>query len=114
MLLKLLLKIWPALVPIVIYLLWFLVFKKNFKRLDKNEIIDGEFQEIYNQKNQIRKEPSSNFSLKDPKFIAAVYLSLITAIICFLVFAITSTVKKSNNYEPAGLRGGDVTSDKLK
>lgn len=113
MLLKLLLKIWPALVPIIIYILWFLVFKKILKKSGKDKVINGEFQDVNNKKNEARKELDQSFSLKDPKFIAIIYLSLITAIICFLVFAITSTVKRSGKYEPAELKNGDIIPAKL-
>lgn len=95
MLLKLLLKIWPALIPIILYVIWILFFKKKARESSKTKIIDGEFREI-------NEGPKSNndFSLKDPKFIATVYLSLITAIICFLIFAITSNSNKSNHGLP--------------
>jgi hypothetical protein len=43
MLIKILLKIWPALVPIVIYIVWSLIIKKIiFKLKQKNKIIEGE------------------------------------------------------------------------
>ena len=92
MILKILLKIWPALTPILLYLLWILINKILNKR--KKNYIDGEFQDI---KETIDKSPKSNqdnenevgpFSLKNNVFISVIYLSLVLTIISFLFFAL--------------------------
>ncbi len=79
---RILLKLWPALTPIIIYLLWvFLIenilIKKILKKnKDLNYKVVGEGATV---------EPvSSYFSLRNRKFVIAIYLSLILAILSLL------------------------------
>ncbi len=86
MILKLLLKIWPALTPIAIYF-FFTIFKFFLIRLlKKKSYIEADYQDI-NQSSKANNKPSP-YSLKNKQFVFVVYLSLILLIISFLSFAI--------------------------
>ena len=109
MLIKILLKIWPAITPILLYAIWQLFIKKLINRIfrknycaknnnsqSKNEekIIEGEFAEVNkNQENQnfsekkIDEESKKLFSLENKNFIKILYISLILAIACLISFA---------------------------
>ena len=116
MIIKLLLKIWPALLPFLLYFLW-IWFQKiinkinNFNKRKSKNFIEGEYQEIKtNSNNEIKNNNDDNnndddkkeeentqnissanippFSLKNPLFIAVIYLGLIFMIIYFLSFAL--------------------------
>ena len=104
MLIKILLKIWPAITPILIYAIWRLfirkiinrIFHKNYCAKNNNsqsnseeKIIDGEFAEInINQKSQnfSDKKDDKIFSLSNKNFVRILYLSLILAIACVISF----------------------------
>ena len=111
MLIKILLKIWPALAPILLYAIWQLfikklinrIFRKNYCAKNNNsqsnseeKIIEGEFVDI-NNKHSDQKNDSKNenikveesgklFSLNNKNFVIILYLSLILAIICVISF----------------------------
>lgn len=76
--LKIILKLWPALSPIVIYFLWVLlerlILKKIFSK--KNEK-DGE--KIIGESSTEIKEVGT-FSLQNRRFVFVLYISLIGAI----------------------------------
>ena len=108
MLIKILLKIWPAITPILLYVIWqfFIkklinrIFRKNYCAKNNNsqsnneeKIIEGEFVNIdKNQENQNfsakkNEENSKNiFSLENKNFVRILYLSLILAIACVISF----------------------------
>ena len=108
MLIKILLKIWPALTPILLYAIWQLLIKKIINRLfhknycaknnnsqsnNEEKIIEGEFAEVKkNQENQNfsskKNDEESNkiFSLNNKNFVIILYLSLILAIACVISF----------------------------
>ena len=104
MLIKILLKIWPALTPILLYAIWQLFIKKIINRLfgknycvknnnsqsnNAEKIIEGEFAEVNkNQENQNFSEKKDNkiFSLNNKNFVRILYLSLILAIACVISF----------------------------
>ena len=93
MILKILLKLWPALIPILLYILWVWLSKK----LKQKDYIDADFQEVKDDKksnkDSTRKAKNRQigaFSLRNTIFIAVIYLSLILTILSFLFFAISS------------------------
>lgn len=108
MLIKILLKIWPAITPILLYVIWqfFIkklinrIFRKNYCAKNNNsqsnneeKIIEGEFVNIdKNQENQNfsakkNEENSKNIiSLENKNFVRILYLSLILAIACVISF----------------------------
>jgi hypothetical protein len=108
MLIKILLKIWPALTPILLYAIWQLFIKKIINRLfrknycaknnnsqsnNEEKIIEGEFAEVKkNQESQNfsakknDEEPNKIFSLNNQNFVRILYLSLILAIACVISF----------------------------
>ncbi len=99
MLLKFLLKIWPALLPITLYILWFLVIEKiilKLFRIRHKKIIEGEFKIVgeratEEQKNNfgndfLKKKPN-HFSLHNPWFVGVLYVSLIMAISSLIFIA---------------------------
>ena len=108
MLIKILLKIWPALTPILLYAIWQLLIKKIINRLfhknycaknnnsqsnNEEKIIEGEFAEVKkNQENQNfsakknEEEIKNVFSLENKNFVRILYLSLILAIACVISF----------------------------
>jgi len=94
---KILLKIWPALTPILIYAIYQLFLKKllnkiyksknNFNQSNSTKIIDAEIEEVVGQKNTETKNSTNIFSLHNKNFIIILYLSLILAIVAVLSFA---------------------------
>ena len=95
MLIKILLKIWPALTPILLYAIWQLFIKKIINRLfhknycaknnnsqsnNEEKIIEGEFAEVKkNQESQNfsakknDEEPNKIFSLNNQNFVRILY-----------------------------------------
>ena len=103
MLMKILLKIWPALTPILLYTIWQLfikriinrIFRKNYCAKNNNsqsnneeKIIEGEFVEVGDKKSDQKFESKSDkiFSLENKNFVIILYLSLILAIACMISF----------------------------
>ena len=96
MLFKILLKIWPALVPIILYIIWKLIIKKIiFKLMQKNVIIDGE--KIIGEKSSKKTSEDSApqyeipskklINFNDRNFIIILYLSLIIMIASMIILA---------------------------
>jgi hypothetical protein len=121
MLLKLILKIWPAITPILIYFFWILAKRiaRNLamKAANKvaNKIIDGEFVEVNNKGKKIKEEDNvGDFSLQNKHFIITLYLSFFVAIICFLFFALqVPKMEKGVKYIPPHMKNGKVISGKI-
>jgi hypothetical protein len=112
MIIKLLLKIWPALLPIIIYCLWIIAMAIAKKMIAKSlakksgKIIDATYQEI---KNEQKIDPIiGNFSLQNRQFIIVLYLSFFIAIICFLFFAIRIPYIEGGKYIPAHMEDGKI------
>jgi hypothetical protein len=82
--LKLLLKIWPAFIPIIVYIFWVYVVEgvvwKKF--LKKEEIIEGE--KIVGEKTT---QKAGKFSLKNRCFVTIVYMTLVLAILILIAMA---------------------------
>jgi hypothetical protein len=117
MILKILIELLPALLPILVYCLWLFVRaiarKMIIKNLEKKAggIIDATYEEI-------KKEPKvdpiiSNFSLQNRQFIIVLYLSFFIAIICFLFFAIRVPHIEKGEYVPAYIENGEVVPSKI-
>jgi len=92
MLIKILLKIWPALVPIVLYIVWSLIIKKIiFKLKQKNKIIEGE--KIIGEKSSVRDnlqydfDSKKLFNFRNTNFVITLYFSLIVMILCLIILA---------------------------
>jgi hypothetical protein len=102
MILKLLLKIWPSLIPLLSYVFWIVIKRIITNYLRKKDFIEGEFKVINKDKSKKDKEVDNvgHFSLKNRNFVFVIYLSLILMIISFLFFAI-GTGSKDGNYTPA-------------
>jgi hypothetical protein len=90
--LKLLLKIWPAFTPIIVYILWVYVVEGLIlkKILKKEEIIEGE--KVVGEK--ATQKPAENlakkagkFSLKNRCFVTIVYMTLVLAILILITMA---------------------------
>jgi hypothetical protein len=121
MIIKLLLKIWPATTPILVYFLWILakgIARKIIMRsLNKkaNRIIDGVFEEVdKEQKNSPEEEKKiGDFSLQNRQFIVVLYLSIFVAIICFLFFALNTPKIEAGEYVPARIENGKIIPAKI-
>lgn len=94
MILKLLLKIWPSLIPLSAYIFWVIVQRLIQNYFKKKNYIEGEFEEVVDAKNKNQKQENEqnipknhDFSLKNPKFLVIIYLSLILVIISLISFA---------------------------
>jgi Mg2+/citrate symporter len=126
MILKLLLKIWPSLMPIFIYCLWIfvqtiikqIIIKNAKKRLGK--IINATYQDLnksteeFTQDQSEQKEKIRNFSLANKNFIIVLYLSFFTAIVCFLFFAVNVPKIEGGQYIPAHIeRDGKITKGQI-
>ena len=85
MLLKLILKIWPSLIPITLYIIWTFVIEGFLltKLLKKNHIIETKKEE----KEYIIEKPG-HFSLFNKRFVLVLYASFILAIITLIYFAL--------------------------
>ncbi len=95
MLRLLFLRLWPALIPIILYLLWIFVMKKFFvKSSQKDNVIDAKYSDISNSNSSSQSATKSdkvavgNFSLQNTLFLAVVYLSLILSIVALIFAAI--------------------------
>jgi len=87
MIVKILLKIWPALIPITIYLLWVFVISKFLKKIsERKKLIEGK--KIVGEKSTSSSMKISYFSLKNRNFILVLYFSLIAVILSLILFAI--------------------------
>ncbi len=109
MILKLILKLWPALLPILTYLFWVVVVQNIMVRYllnkiygqkgkkKKSKIIDGEYEIIGDKSTKKSQEFDDfqekslkyHFSLKNKIFVGVVYLSLITAIFSLIYTALS-------------------------
>lgn len=111
MLVKILMKIWPALTPILMYILWQYVLKKivnkiyntkknsanqhNFHTDSSGKIIDAEVVEVGGKKTENANESKVEnakimqniFSFHNKNFIIVLYISLVIAIFCIISFA---------------------------
>jgi hypothetical protein len=114
MLIKILSKIWPALTPILIYILWQYALKRLVNKAMKtnhdkknhklqsdfsDKIIDGEAEEVIGSKvsEGVHKQGQGNstsqnqqvgiFSLANKNFVVVLYISLIIAIISLIILA---------------------------
>ena len=81
--LRLLLKVWPALIPITIYILWVLVIKKFLikKILRRSDYINGE--KVVGEKTTEKKI----FSLQNHNFVITLYATFILAILTLIFSA---------------------------
>lgn len=90
--LKLLLKIFPALTPIIFYFIWIYVIEKFIikKLIKKNKIIEAE-KEIGSKSTEkkFKTKKVGNFSLQNQNFVKILYLTLIIAIFNFVFLAIS-------------------------
>lgn len=116
--LKLLLKIWPAITPILIYFFWIMAKRiaRNLAIKKVNKIIDGEFFEVNDKGEKIKKaeeKPVGDFSLKNRHFIITLYLSFFIAILCFLFFAIRVPKVEHGKYVPPHMENGKVIPGKV-
>ena len=80
--LKLLLKIWPSLIPITVYIFWVLVIEKILQKIfKKKNVIDGE--KIVGEKTTEIKKVGI-FSLKNRCFVVILYMSFLLAILTLI------------------------------
>ena len=87
---KLLLKLWPALLPILIYFFWVFVIEKLIlqKIFCKKTNIEGE-KLVGEGSTEIKK--IKVFSLQNQSFVAVLYSSLILAIILLINLGLSSS-----------------------
>lgn len=80
--LKLLLKLWPSLIPIAVYIFWVFVVEKILQKIfKKKNVIEGE--KIVGEKTTEIKKVGI-FSLKNHCFVVILYMSLILAILTLI------------------------------
>ncbi len=98
---------WPALTPILFYLIWVFVIERIIlkKLLKKSDIIEGE--KIVGEKSTETKK-ISHFSLENRKFVTALYLSVIIAILTMLFTALLKPNKDTSSYIPASYKNGKI------
>ena len=110
---RFILKLWPALTPILFYLIWVFVIERLIlkKLLKKSDIIEGE--KIIGEKStNVRK--LSPFSLENRKFMVVLYLSIIFAIITLIISALSSPNKDTASYVPASYKDGKIIPPKIR
>lgn len=94
--LKFILKVWPAFLPIIIYIIWVLVRKK----LRKKDYIDGEFK-IVGEKSAKAAESIGAFSLRNSTFVAILFSTLILIILALIFIVVTTKPIKQVSPETA-------------
>lgn len=92
MIIKLLIKFYPALIPILTYALWNFLMKK-IKR--DAGIIDASVED-------------NKSLLKDDKFIIALTISMLIMIVCFMFLAIEGIKRGGEDYSPAKYENGKI------
>lgn len=109
-----LVKLWPAFLPIAIYLLWVLLKHLGRKKVlqKTGKIIDGVFSEVKKDEAP-NEEEIGDFSFRNQRFVTALYLSFFTAIICFLFFALRVPRVVEGEYVPAHIENGKVIPAKI-
>jgi hypothetical protein len=107
MIIRFILKLWPAFTPILFYLFWVLVIERFvIKRiLKKKTIIEGE--KVVGEKSTAAKK-ISNFSLENRRFVIVLYLSFLIAIASLIITALSSPVKDFSSYTPAQYKDGKI------
>tara|TARA_A100001015_G_C14860140_1_gene659995 strand:+ start:364 stop:702 length:339 start_codon:yes stop_codon:yes gene_type:complete len=111
--LKILLKIWPGLIPFVVYFFWLIIFRlisKSFlKKSQKEKIIDAEI--IEEQKPLISK---NDFSLSNNLFFAIFIISCLLMIFTIIRFG-TQNPAFDGKYVPAKIqKDGSIKGGKFK
>jgi hypothetical protein len=107
---RLLTKIWIALIPILLYLFWIyvienIILRKLLQPKKKKKIIDGEFEVVgekstdgtsqensnnkadQNSTDTLGKNSYGNFSLHNKRFVFTLYVSFIAMIVSLIVSA---------------------------
>ena len=109
MLLRFLIKIWPALTPILIYLFWVFVIERIIlkKLLKKKTIIEGE-KVVGEKTTKEAVQKISRFSLQNRQFLIVLYLSMILAILSLLYTAFSEPKKDPTTYVPAQYKDGKI------
>lgn len=109
---RFLLKIWPALLPIIFYLFWVFFIEKFIikKILKKSDIIEGE--KIVGEKTTAKKTDKI-FSLQNKKFLITLYLSIIIAILTLIFGVVFGKKNITNNYVPAQYKDGNIIPPKF-
>lgn len=88
--LQLLLKLWPALIPIILYVLWILIKKSRQKPITEYEI-------VAEKSDKKITKTISDFSLQNKHFIIVIYLTLIFGILAIVTMAINNSGRQ--NYD---------------
>lgn len=84
---RFILKIWPALLPITIYIIWILYRKKSRKK----DFIEGEYK-IMNEKSSAQQNQAIGaFSLRNNHFLMVIFFTLI-----LIIFGLIIIVVKQN------------------
>ncbi len=110
---RFILKLWPALTPILFYLFWVFVIERILLKriLKKKTIIEGE--KVVGEKTTAEKK-ISHFSLENRRFVAVLYLSLILAILTLILSALLTPNKDTSSYVPAQYKDGKILPPKIK
>ena len=107
MLLKLLLKFWPSLVPISLYLFWVLIIEEIIiKRIVNRKKFTTNYQIIDAKKQQGNPKPSP-FSLKNKLFIAVIFVTILFTILSFFYLAFHDAPQKGQ-YVPAKIENNQI------
>ncbi len=117
---KFLIKIWPALLPILVYVLWVLVIERIIartffkKKPEATNSIDGEYKVVgegessssqdFNHKNHIK----SRFSITNRDFLIVLYTTLVFAILILIYTAISAPKGDQKTFVPAKIEDGRI------
>ena len=89
MLLKILLKIWPSLTPILAYIFWvYIVERLIIRRLLKKSFVINAKKSSTAKKNEYEIKKVGVFSLRNKNFVIILYISLILAIVTMINFGL--------------------------
>ncbi len=82
-------KLWPALLPIILYLLWVFLGKKLYRKIfKKKDFIDADFKVVDDESS------AKPFSLGNKAFIIVLYTTLLLIIFSLIFLAMTNKSTK--------------------
>ena len=100
--LKLIIKFFPALIPLITYFIWILFLREIFLlKKTKNEALDKQKPKIINMEKQ-------NNILGDPVFIVSALLSFTILVLMFIILAFGNIKNKGDSYTPAKYEDGKI------
>jgi len=97
---RLLIKFWPVLIPLLIFILWIIIYRK--KRNNK-KIINGEY--IVENKDNLTSKENKNFSFDNPYFVYMIYATILMFLLSIFLIIYNQDRKTLRNISPKEYQG---------